>query len=113
MTKEGELKAVFADDLLITSHTGEALMGQIYDETCVKKLGLNPAENREQCTGAPFDGAYFLINSPDHLAKRIVEKAIKRSSNRTVRDSELSEVASLYLMGSRASTRARGQRHPH
>ena len=50
-------------------------MGQIYDETFVKKLGLTPADIREQCTGAAFDGAYFHLNSPDHLAKRMVEQA--------------------------------------
>jgi len=67
---------VFADYFLIViGHTGEALMTRIYDETCVKKLGLAPAEIREQCTGAAFDGAYFHLNSPDHLAKRIVEQA--------------------------------------
>jgi hypothetical protein len=44
-------------------------MGQIYDETFIKKLGLTPAEIREQCTGAAFDGANFHLNSPDHLAK--------------------------------------------
>ena len=35
--------------LLVTRHTGEALMGQIYDETLVKKLGLTSAEIKEQC----------------------------------------------------------------
>jgi hypothetical protein len=33
MSEEGELQAVFADYLLVTGHTGEALMGQIYDES--------------------------------------------------------------------------------
>ena len=50
-------------------------MGQIYDETLIKKLGLTPAEIREKCTGAAFDGAYFHLNSPNHLDKCIVEKA--------------------------------------
>ncbi len=45
---------MFADYLLVTGHTGEALMGH---ETLIKKLGLTPAEAREQCTGAAFDGA--------------------------------------------------------
>ncbi len=57
MSEEGELQDVFADYLLVTGHTGAALMGQIYDETLIKKLGLSPAEVREQCTGAAFDGA--------------------------------------------------------
>ncbi len=57
MSEEGEVKAMFADYLLVTGHIGEALMGQIYDETLIKKLGLTPAEIREQCTGAAFDGA--------------------------------------------------------
>jgi hypothetical protein len=39
MAKEGELQAVFADYLLVDGHTREALVGQIYDETFVKKLG--------------------------------------------------------------------------
>ena len=66
---------MFADYLLVEGHTGEALMGQIYDEAFIKKLGLTPAEIRELCTGATFDGAYFHLNGPDHLAKRIVEQA--------------------------------------
>jgi hypothetical protein len=57
MTEEGELMVVFTDYLLVTCHTGEAVMGQIYDETFVKKLGLSPADIREQYTGAAFDGA--------------------------------------------------------
>jgi hypothetical protein len=73
--EEGELQAVFADYLLVAGHTREALMGQIYDEIIIKKLGLTPAEIREQCTGAAFDGAYFHLNNPGHLAKRIVEQA--------------------------------------
>jgi hypothetical protein len=40
MTEEGELQDVFADYLLVTRHAGEALLGQIYNETFVKKLGL-------------------------------------------------------------------------
>ena len=78
MSEEGELKAVFADYLLVTRHTGEARMGQIYDETVINKLGLSPAEIRKQCTGVAFDGAYFRLNRPDHIAKRIAEQA-KRS----------------------------------
>ncbi len=50
-------------------------MGQIYEETFVNKLDLSPAKIREQCTGAAFNGAYFHLNSPDNLAKRIVEQA--------------------------------------
>ena len=87
MTEEGELKVVFADYLLVTGHTGEVLMGQIYDETFNKKLRLTPANIREQCTGTAFDGAYFHLNSPDHLAKRIVEKAKGRPATRSeIRD---------------------------
>jgi len=50
-------------------------MGQIYDETFVNKLGLTSAKIWRQCIGVAFDGAYFHLNSPDHIAKRIVEKA--------------------------------------
>ncbi len=75
MAEEGELTAVFADYLLVTCHPWKTLMGHIYDETFVKKLGLSPAKNREQCTEAAFDGAYFHPNNPDHLTKHIVEKA--------------------------------------
>jgi hypothetical protein len=70
MTEEGEIIVVFADYFLVTGHAGEALMGQIYDEIFVKKLGLSPADIREKCTGAAFDGAYFHLNSPDHLASQ-------------------------------------------
>jgi hypothetical protein len=83
ISEEGEVKAVFADYLLVTGHTGEALMGQIYDKTLIKKHGLTPAEVRKQCTGAAFDGTYFHLNSPDHLAKRIVEKAEKSPATRS------------------------------
>ncbi len=48
MTEEGALKVVFADYLLVNEQTGEALMGQIYNDTFVKKLVLTPAEIREQ-----------------------------------------------------------------
>jgi len=56
-------------------------MGQIYDETFIKKLGLIPAEIREQCAGAAFHGAYFHLSIIDHLAKRIVEQAKGWSSS--------------------------------
>jgi hypothetical protein len=75
MSEEGEVYAVFADYLLVEGHTREVLTGQTYDETFIKKLSLTPAEIREQSTGAAFDGAYFHLKNPDHLAKRIVEKA--------------------------------------
>jgi hypothetical protein len=56
MTEEGQLKLVFLDYLLVTKHTGHALMREIYEETFVKKLGLSPQDIRNQCTGAAFDG---------------------------------------------------------
>ena len=40
----------------------------------INKLGLTPADIKEQCTGTAFDGAYFHLNNPDHLANQIVEK---------------------------------------
>ncbi len=83
ISEEGELQVVFADYLLVTGHTGAALMGQIYDETFIKKLGLTPAKIREQCTRAAFDGAYFHLNNPDHLARRIVEKAKRAPTTRS------------------------------
>jgi len=83
MSEEGELQAVFADYLIVEGHTGKALMGQIYDETFIKKIGLSLVEIRKQCTGAAFDGAYFHLNNPDHLAKRIVEKAKGASATRS------------------------------
>ena len=83
MTEGGKLKVMFANYLLFTCHTGEALMGQIFDETFVNKLGLRSAEIWEQCTGASFDGAYFHLNIPDHRAKRIVEKAKGSQSTRS------------------------------
>ncbi len=42
MTEEGELKPLFVDNLLITQHTGHALMIDIYEKTFIKKLGLTP-----------------------------------------------------------------------
>ncbi len=56
MSEGGELQAVFVDYLLVTGHTGLALMSNIYDKTFVKKLNLSPADIRDQCTGAAFDG---------------------------------------------------------
>jgi hypothetical protein len=56
LSENGELQAVFVDYLLVTEHTGEGLMGQIYDETFMKKLQqLNPKQVMQQCTGAAFD----------------------------------------------------------
>ncbi len=46
LTEEGEIKHVFIDYLLVTQHTGHALMKQIYEETFVKKLELTPQEIR-------------------------------------------------------------------
>ena len=75
VSEEGNLHDVFADYFLVKGHTREALMGQIYDETFINKLGLSKAEIREHCTGAEFHGAYFHLNRPDYLAKRIVDQA--------------------------------------
>jgi hypothetical protein len=74
MSKKGELQAIFVDYLLVTSHTREALMTQIYDNTVVTKLRLSPEEIRQQCTGAAFDGQYFSLKCPEHLARRMVEQ---------------------------------------
>jgi hypothetical protein len=46
MMYEEDLMAVLADYLLVPGHIGEALMGQIYDETFIKKFGLTPT-NRD------------------------------------------------------------------
>ena len=64
MSKKRELQAIFVDCLLVTSHTGKALMTQIYDNILVKKLRLSPEDIRQQCTGATFDGQYFSLNCP-------------------------------------------------
>ena len=51
MTEEGELNSMFIGYLLVTKHTGHALMSsKIYEETFVKKLGLTPKHIRQQCT---------------------------------------------------------------
>ena len=46
MTEEGEVKPIFIDYLLVTQHTGYALMREIYEKTFVKKLGLTPHDIR-------------------------------------------------------------------
>jgi hypothetical protein len=37
---------MFLDYLLVTQHTGQALVSEIDEETFVKKLGLTPEEFR-------------------------------------------------------------------
>ena len=41
MTEEGELHAIFIDYLLVTGHTEDALMREIYDNTFLKKTATN------------------------------------------------------------------------
>ena len=44
MTEEGELKAMFVNYLLVTKHyTCHAIMKEIFEESCVKKLRLTNA----------------------------------------------------------------------
>ena len=50
-------------------------MTQIYVNTLVKQLRLSPGKIKQQCTGAAFDGQYFSLNCPEHLARRMVEQA--------------------------------------
>jgi hypothetical protein len=75
MSEEGVLQSIFADYLLVTRHTGEALMNQIYKDTFITKLGLTPAKIMAQCNGAAFDGQYFNLNCLEALAKRMIEGA--------------------------------------
>ena len=75
MTDEGELKTMFLDYLLVTQHTGDALMREIYEQTLIKKLELTPKEIRNQCTGAAFDGQHFSLNALNVLAKIMIERA--------------------------------------
>ena len=75
MSEGGELQAVFCDYLLVTGHTGEALMSDIYEKTFVKKLKLGPADIRDQCTGAAFDGQYFHLGCLEVFSRMVVEKA--------------------------------------
>jgi hypothetical protein len=75
MSEGGELQAVFVDYFLVTKHTGLALMIEIYVKTFVKKLKLGPADIRDQCTGADFDGQYFHLGCPEIFSIMVVEKA--------------------------------------
>ena len=75
MTKAGEIRPLFLEYLLVTQHTGHALMKEIYEKTFFKKLGLTPQEARQQCTGAAFDWQYFSLNAPEALSKMMVEQA--------------------------------------
>jgi hypothetical protein len=79
-TEEGEVKPIFIAYLLVTQHTGYALMREIYEKTFVKKLGLTPQDIRQQCTGAAFDGQYFSLNVREALAKMMIERAKGTSS---------------------------------
>jgi len=47
MSEHKELHAMFADYLLVDGYAEEALMGQIYDDPFIKKIGLSPAEIKE------------------------------------------------------------------
>jgi hypothetical protein len=75
MSDGGELQAVFIDYLLVTRHTGLALMTDIYDKTFVEKLNLGPADIRDQCTGAAFDGQYFHLGCLEVFSRMVVKKA--------------------------------------
>ena len=75
MSEGGELQAVFIDYLMVTRHTGLALMSKIYDKTFVKKLKLSPVDIKEQCTGAVFDGQDFHLECPEVFSRMVVEKA--------------------------------------
>ena len=50
MAEEEKLKPIFLYYLLVTQHTGHALMRKTYEETFVKKLGLTPEDIRNQRT---------------------------------------------------------------
>ena len=50
-------------------------MSEIYDKTFVKKLKLSPADIREECTGAAFDGQYFHLGCPEVFTRMVVEEA--------------------------------------
>ncbi len=60
---------------MVARHTGLALMPEIYDKTVVKKLKLGPADIRDQCAGADFDGQYFHLGFPEVFSRMVVEKA--------------------------------------
>jgi len=78
MTQEGELKTIFLDYLLVTQHTGHALVREIYEETSVKKSGLSPEKIIDYCTRVTFDGQYFNLYAPEALAKIAIERAKKQ-----------------------------------
>ncbi len=46
ITEEGDLKPLFVDYLLVTQHTSDALVRDIYEETFIKKMGLTWQEIR-------------------------------------------------------------------
>jgi hypothetical protein len=50
-------------------------MTEIYDKNFVKKLKLGPADLRDHCTGAAFDGHYFRLGCPEVFSRMVVEKA--------------------------------------
>ena len=75
MSEGGELQAVFVDYFLVTKQTGLALMIEIYVKTFVKKLKLGPANIRDLCTGATFDGQYLHLECPEVFSRIVVETA--------------------------------------
>jgi hypothetical protein len=75
MSEEGVQQYIFVDYLLVTRHTGEALMNQIYKDNFLTKLGLTPGEIMAQCTGAAVDGQYFSMVCTEAIAKRMIEGA--------------------------------------
>ena len=47
-------------------------MTDIYDKILVQKLKLGPADFRDQCTGAAFDGQYFHLGCPEVFSRMVV-----------------------------------------
>jgi hypothetical protein len=84
MTKEREEKSIFIDYLLVTQHTGHALMREIYEEKFVKKLGLTPHDIRQQCTGPAFYGQHFSLYALEAFAKIMIERT--KESTAAVRE---------------------------
>jgi hypothetical protein len=75
MSEVRELQAIFCEYLLVKGHTSQALITDTYDKTLVQKLKLGPADIRDPCTGAAFDGQYFHLGCPEVFSRLVVEKA--------------------------------------
>jgi hypothetical protein len=63
---EGELRALFMADPVVTGHTGEEVAKNIVD-VGLDKFEISAPMYKEQFTGLAFDGQYFSLGVPEWI----------------------------------------------